>query len=296
MKYKIPYLILFLLISLLFWGCNTKVIQLKKKEPATLNIVQNKTFQIPKLGFIYISDDVSIYDIANKYRLLPQEIIKANNLKAPYKLSKGQKLFLPFPLIHVVRSGDTISTITIQYAVKLNELLELNDLNKSDTLSVDQNIKIPLKKNYDVVGLVIREKNLTLLKPRDLSLDLKKMPKFIWPVKGKITKKFGSYANGKQHNDGIDILVDNDSKVIASFDAKVAFVGSRIKSFGNMILLKHDKEWISAYSKIDFSMVKEGDIVKKGQVIAQLKKNSSLHFQIRKSRNPINPESILINQ
>ena len=60
-----------------------------------------------------------------------------------------------------------------------------------------------------------------------------------------------------------------------------------------MILIKHDKRWITAYSKLGKSLVNEGDLVKKGEAIASMGDNNILHFQIRKSRNPINPESLL---
>ena len=108
----------------------------------------------------------------------------------------------------------------------------------------------------------------------------------------KLVKKFGPYSNGKQHYDGIDIRVE-DNRILASADGKVAFVGSKIKSFGNMILIKHDSKWISAYSKIGKTDVTEGQVVKKGQFIASVKEDKTFHFQIRKSRNPVNPQSLL---
>ena len=86
--------------------------------------------------------------------------------------------------------------------------------------------------------------------------------------------------NGTQHHDGIDIKAKGDQPVIASSDGKVAFVGSNIRSFGNMILIKHNKEWISAYSKVEIANVTEGDFVKKGQIIGSLKDAKTLHFQI----------------
>ncbi len=290
---KVNHPFLFFMSLLMLFGCNKDILKLKKNTPAKVVIFEDKIVQIPKEGFIIINEEVSIYEIANRFRLIPNDIIEINELTPPYKLHKGQKLFLPYPLIHSVIEGDTLSKLSVQYAVKINDILELNSLNKSKKLFLGQKIKIPLKRNFDVVGLVIREKKLTLKKAKNLTLKIKDSPKFIWPTKGKLVRKFGTFSDGKQHYDGIDILVNDDEKVIASYDGKVAFVGSRIKSFGNMIILKHDKEWISAYSKISLAKVKEGEVVKKGQIIALIKKNNSLHFQIRKSRNPVNPETFL---
>ena len=64
---------------------------------------------------------------------------------------------------------------------------------------------------------------------------------------------------------------------------------SNLKSFGKMILIKHDSQFVTAYARINEFNVMEGDIVKKGQVIGKIYKNNSVHFQIRKSRNPVNP-------
>ena len=102
-------------------------------------------------------------------------------------------------------------------------------------------------------------------------------------------KNFGPFDNGNQHNDGVDILVSSDQSIKASMSGKVAFVGSNLKSFGKMILIKHDNKFVTAYAKIDEFNVKEGDLVKKGQIIGKIFKNNSLHFQIRKSRNPVDP-------
>ena len=97
-------------------------------------------------------------------------------------------------------------------------------------------------------------------------------------------KDFGPFDNGNQHNDGVDILVSTDKSIKASMSGKVAFVGSNLKSFGKMILIKHDSRFVTAYAKINEFNVKEGDIVKKGQIIGKIYKNNSVHFQIRKSR------------
>ena len=104
-----------------------------------------------------------------------------------------------------------------------------------------------------------------------------------------IIKDFGPFDNGNQHNDGVNILVSTDQSIKASMGGKVAFVGSNLKSFGKMILIKHNSQFVTAYAKINEFNVKEGDLVKKGQTIGKIYKNNSIHFQIRKSRNPVNP-------
>ena len=89
-----------ILLLIIITGCNPEpIFPLSKKNIPNIPV---KNFSMTKLDFpkdghIIISDNQTIYDIANTYNILPQEIIRANNLKAPYELSKGQQIYLPYP-------------------------------------------------------------------------------------------------------------------------------------------------------------------------------------------------------
>ena len=122
---------------------------------------------------------------------------------------------------------------------------------------------------------------------------IKDAPKFTWPAKGQIIKKYGLFGKG-QHYDGIDIKIKKNQPVYSSQSGKVAFVGSQLKKFGNLILIKHKKGWLTAYSNVGKYTVKQGDIVTKGQIISFGASNkNSFHFQIRHNRNPVNPINYL---
>ena len=284
---------IFILLFLFVFSCKKSELFVKK-ELSSVKVTNIKLLKlnVPNDGYIYVNKDETIYSISNKYGLIPKNIIEANNLKQPYSLIQNQKLFLPYPLIHNVKNNDTIYSLSVQFAVNQSDIVELNNLKRPFELNEFQKIKIPLNKDYSVLGIYEKKKIIKkaiYTKPSNVI----KSPDFMWPANGSLLKKFGPHSNGKQHNDGVDIKVKENDKVMASFDGKVAFVGSNIKSFGNMILIKHDKRWITAYSKLGKSLVNEGDLVKKGEAIASMGDNNILHFQIRKSRNPINPESLL---
>jgi murein DD-endopeptidase MepM/ murein hydrolase activator NlpD len=270
-------------------GCNPDpIFPLPKKN---ISIVPVKNFSIAKLnfpkdGYISIDENQSIYDIANTYNILPQEIIRANNLKPPYELSKDQQIYLPYPLMHKVNYNQNIYDVSLIYAVSQSDIVELNGLRKPYKLIPDVEIKIPLRKDYSVIGLKSKTKITKKSKTNPIS---KINSKFLFPVNGKIVKDFGPFDNGNQHNDGVNILVSTDQPIKASMSGKVAFVGSNLKSFGKMILIKHDSKFVTAYARINEFNVMEGDLVKKGQTIGRIYKNNSVHFQIRKSRNPVNP-------
>ena len=282
------FFIFFLII--IISGCNPDPIFPISKKNISYVPVKNLSItklNFPKDGYFSVDDNQTIYDIANIFNILPQEIIRANNLNPPYKLSKGQQIFLPYPLMHRVQYNQNIYDISLIYAVSQSDIVELNSLRKPYKLIPNVEIKIPLYKDYSVIGLISKTK---ISKKSNTAPILKINSKFLFPVNGKIVRDFGSFDNGNQHNDGINILVSTDQSIKASMSGKVAFVGSNLKSFGKMILIKHNSQFVTAYAKINEFNVMEGDLVKKGQVIGKLYKNNSIHFQIRKSRNPVNPK------
>ena len=287
-------LLILLFLSLFFqFSCNKNITYKKDISFVKINNFENTKIIFPKDGYIYVEEGDTIYSISNKFRVIPEKIINANNLQSPYTLKVKQKLFLPYPIIHNLKEEDTIFSLSIRYAVNQSDIVELNNLSKPFSLNKLKRIKIPLEKDYSVIGLDPKKKVTSIEKfsktPQNISDHL-----FIWPAKGKIERKFGYYADRKQHNDGIDIRVTGKKIVKASSDGKIAFVGSKIRSFGNMILIKHDKVWVTAYAKLGKLLVSEGDIIKKGDVIASMQEgNDVFHFQIRKSRNPINPVTLL---
>ena len=284
MKY-FSYFFLLIIIT----GCNPKpMFPLPKKNISNVTVknISIAKLNFPRDGYITVNENQNIYEIANTFNILPQEIVRANNLKAPYKLSKGQQIFLPYPLIHKVKNNQNIYDISLIYAVSQSDIVELNGLKKPYKLIPDVEIKIPMKKDYSVIGLINKIK---ISKKLNTSQVTKINSKFLFPVNGKIIKDFGPFDNGNQHNDGVNILVSTDQSIKASMSGKVAFVGSNLKSFGKMILIKHDSKFVTAYARINEFNVKEGDLVKKGQIIGKIYSNNAIHFQIRKSRNPVNP-------
>ena len=277
----------FLLI--IITGCNPEPIFPLSKKNISNVVVKNLSIaklNFPKDGYVSVDNNQTIYDLANTYNILPQEIIRANNLKPPYELSIGQQIYLPYPFMHKVMQNQNIYDISLIYAVSQSDIVELNGLKKPYKLIPDVEIKIPMLKDYSVIGLINKIKISKKSNTRSVS---KINSKFLLPVNGKIIKDFGPFDNGNQHNDGVNILVLTDQSIKASMDGKVAFVGSNLKSFGKMILIKHDSKFVTAYAKVNEFNVMEGDIVKKGQIIGKIYKNNSIHFQIRKSRNPVDP-------
>ena len=253
---------------------------------------------IPINGMIFVKKDETIYSIGNKYQVIPKNIIDDNNLLKPYILKENQILFLRNKNVYVIKLGDNIDKISFRFAVNKSDIISLNKLKNNNLLEVGSKILIPVKKNYSLIDQII-DKKIYNVKPevnKYKNIETKiiqNAPDFIWPAKGEITKNYGSFGKG-QHNDGIDIKLKNNTPIFSSHDGKIAFVGSQIKKFGNLILIKHDNGWLTAYSNIGKYNVKQGQNVTKKQIIAYSSLNGEkFHFQIRYNRNPVNPNSYI---
>jgi murein DD-endopeptidase MepM/ murein hydrolase activator NlpD len=117
--------------------------------------------------------------------------------------------------------------------------------------------------------------------------------KFRWPVKGKVISEFGKRADGT-HNDGINVAVPAGTDVQAAEAGTVAYAGSELKGYGNLVLIRHENGWVSAYAHSDTVLVKRGDAVKRGQVIAKAGKTGTVdqpqvHFELRQGSKPVDP-------
>ena len=123
---------------------------------------------------------------------------------------------------------------------------------------------------------------------------------FLWPAKGKVISNFGSKPGGL-HNDGINIEAPEGASVVAAENGVVAYAGNELRGFGNLLLIRHAGGWVTAYAHNDRLLVKRGDRVTRGQVIARVGKTGNvaspqLHFEIRKGTDPVDPLKYLQGQ
>ena len=259
---------------------------------------------IPPDGVITLRPGDTIYILANRYRVTPRKIILANQLPPPYDLGHLTTLNLPKPRNHKVKSGDSVDSIAARYGVDRYALIRLNGLQEPYHLTAGSNLAIPRKLDYSALETPSPAANTTTTatttttttttatasssapRPRD-GLG------FVWPAQGTLVARFGLVSSGVQ-NDGINIAGTAGEAVRAAYDGEIAFVGSGLKSFGNMVLIKHKNGWITAYAHLGEISVKEGDRIRKGAPIGTMGQsgkvqNPQLHFQLRKSRTPVDP-------
>jgi|GEM_PF-584949 Membrane proteins related to metalloendopeptidases len=117
---------------------------------------------------------------------------------------------------------------------------------------------------------------------------------FIWPATGKIIKQFSSSA---PKSDGIDFQFEKNTEIRAVADGKVIYSASNA-NFGNMVIIRHNDDFITVYSYLHTIFAKEGQTVKQGDVLGvadatEIKSVPTLHFEVRKAAKPVNPITYL---
>jgi len=120
---------------------------------------------------------------------------------------------------------------------------------------------------------------------------------FLWPLHGRVLAGYGSGRDGT-HNDGINIAAPRGTAVEAADGGVVAYAGNELRGYGNLILVKHPNGWISAYAHCDVMLVKRGEKVARGQVIARVGSTGSvaepqLHFELRRGNHAVDPRAYL---
>jgi murein DD-endopeptidase MepM/ murein hydrolase activator NlpD len=120
---------------------------------------------------------------------------------------------------------------------------------------------------------------------------------FAWPVRGHILEGFGAGPEGT-HNDGINIAAPRGAPVEAADAGVVAYAGNELRGYGNLLLIKHPGGWITAYAHCDAILVKPGQKVTRGQVIARVGASGNvstpqLHFELRRGNKPVDPRGYL---
>lgn len=254
----------------------------------------------------------TVYSIARRHKLSPRDIIDANSLRPPYELRVGQKLSLPQGRLHTVRRGEYLAVIAQQYGADAFSIARINAIRSPYTIYPGQKLRIP-RSSGGSTTVVARATPVprvqetakvtpTRTAPVTVKTSVPPPPKrsgtFSWPLKGKTISAYGPKDKGL-HNDGVNIAAPRGTAVKAAENGVVAYAGNEIRGFGNLLLIKHEGGWVTAYAHNDQLLVKRGDKVKRGQLISKVGATGSvtipqLHFELRKGSNAVNPQKYMM--
>ena len=172
----------------------------------------------------------------------------------------------------------------------------MNHIRDPSRIRVGQKIFIPGAKKVLKVDIYIDDIGGRRGRPRDLKTIALAKGRFIWPVRGKVTRKFG--IRGTIKHDGIDISAPRGTPIKAANSGRVLYSGNEIKGYGNIIIIEHEQGFTTIYAHNDVNDVAEGEKVGRGQIIARVGRTGrtsgpNLHFEIRMNNRPINPRMLL---
>lgn len=192
---------------------------------------------------------------------------------------------------YLVKPTDTLYSLAWRYNIDFKSLVRWNQLKTPYEIKPGSYIRLIEPRN-PIVQSPEKVKVTAIAKPTKIPLKkIQKVPKkWIWPVRGKILNRFKFNDINKR---GIDIASNIRQSVKSIGAGKVVYSGNGLVGYKNLIIIKHNETYLSAYAQNKNIKVKEGDAVKKGQEIAEMGKHFEkgylLHFQIRKNGKPVNP-------
>lgn len=220
----------------------------------------------------------TLYSIAWRagidFRLLAQ----MNDIKKPYSIFPGQKIALSQQTAKTIQNQNKKQSVTKSNTnKKINEKTVANKKPK-EYVKRQANQKIKNASKQNVVKVVKNDSFPS------------KIRRWRYPSNGKIIDTYSTKENG---NKGIDFGGQIGDPIIAAADGKVVYAGSALRGFGNLIIIKHNNDYLSAYAHNRVLKVKEQDWVKAGQLIAEMGDSGTdkvkLHFEIRFRGRTVNP-------
>lgn len=221
----------------------------------------------------------------------------------------------PPPSEYTVKRGDTLYSISFRYGMDYKRVAAINGIGPPYTIYVGQKIKFrgasqPVKKSPTRSTAkssssqptkkpepATRQQAKTENKPDTSAPSGTGTPNWRWPTKGKL---LSSYSDADPGRKGIKISGQRGQDVIAAAGGRVVYSGAGLVRYGNLLIIKHNDVYLSAYAHNDSLLVKEGDSVKAGQKIATLGRTGTnrdqLHFEIRRNGKPMDPMRFLPKQ
>ncbi|EGQ7830283.1 peptidoglycan DD-metalloendopeptidase family protein [Vibrio parahaemolyticus] len=237
------------------------------------------------------------------------DLVRYNELSQPYTIYPGQKLKLWAPKYVAPKYGQKVEPVVVPVVttapppvVKPTTTTKpvtssKNSSQKPTTTPTKVAQKEPPKKveqtkAKEYVGS--KDNQPTKPKPPTTTVQNDKVSKWLWPTKGRVIKSFSA---GEQGNKGIDIAGQRGQPIVSTAAGTVVYSGNALRGYGNLIIVKHNDNYLSAYAHNDKLLVTEGQSVKSGQKIATMgssgAKSVKLHFEIRYQGKSVNPKRYL---
>lgn len=256
----------------------------------------------PESRFREVRAGDTLYSIAWESGRDYRDIAEWNQLDPPYVIRPGERIRLYPPgggqrsvraaaaTYHVVRRGDTLYAIAQSAGVRVQNLAAWNSLSPPYVIVPGQRLRLSAPVDAVDRPALANARRGANAKAAAAAENLDTRPvRWRWPTEGKIIARFAPNDGTK----GIDIAGRSGQAVRAAAGGKVVYQGSGLRGYGQLIIVKHNADFLSAYAHCAAIYVREGSVIQPGQKIAAMGSSGTdrvkLHFEIRRRGIPVDP-------
>jgi len=243
----------------------------------------------------------TLYSIGRLYRVRPNDIAALNTLSSPGQIRVGQRLQIPGAGSQAIARAEPVSRTVVSNVVAATAPAEAILARPSSTSRpAAANTAPRIISGVPAIPVETKATTLPAIPASTVaSVDAVIEPpstngtSFRWPVRGRIISDFGVKPSG-QRNDGINLAVPAGTTVKAAEAGSVIYAGNELDGYGNLVLIQHADDWVSAYAHNGDIRVRRGDQIRRGQTVATAGMSGSVaspqvHFELRKKAKPVNP-------
>ncbi len=293
------------------------IIDLNRLQPP-YRLIPGQPLLVPKPREHRVAAGDTVYGISRRYGVDISALVKLNQIEPPYTIKVGQVLRVPSP---IEGDGRTLAAVPPVPAAPQPAAAATDPLTRAPApvtpagkagvqaeelppagaapppASAGSAAPIPSVPPTPQAGATPPAKPGTPVAGIVPEPAPRAGSRFLWPVEGQILSSFGPKKGGL-HNDGINIAAPRGTPVRAAENGVVAYAGNELRGFGNLLLIKHADGWTSAYAHNEELLVRRGDQVQRGQIIARVGSTGSvtspqLHFELREGARAVDPVKLL---
>lgn len=249
--------------------------------PPAMSAPQTRPAAVASSSVHVVNPGETLHSIARRNNIPAAKLAKANNLPVTVQLRTGQRITVPGGM----KTAEATLAAQPKSAVASSA--------KPATTAPVVVAEAPAAKK-ETANLATETKEVEKEAKQEATSGL---PSFRWPVRGRVIAAYGAKTSGKQ-NDGINLAVPEGTPVKAAEDGVVTYSGNELKGYGNLVLVRHSNGYVTAYAHASELMVKRGETIKRGQIIAKAGQTGEvsspqLHFEIRQGSTPVDPSKFL---
>lgn len=241
----------------------------------------------------------SLYRLSRRYNVKIRDLKRYNGISNPRALKPGMVLKVPGPggdngTIAARPATTKVTTRKVQSRPIAGSPTILNGGQTQSQSGPAKSTQVAAAKPATTTDAGrYTSQSITVKPDKGTRNSIAGTSKLRWPVRGRIISGFGKRNDGT-HNDGINVAVPLGTNIHAAEGGMVAYAGDELKGYGNLVLIRHDNGWVTAYAHAEKLLVKRGDRIRRGDVIAKAGKTGEvvqpqLHFEVRQGQKPVDP-------